>query len=503
MEELLDRGAATEVSDPRGQTPLMLAAGHGHAEVVNLLLHRGAAVNAQDDQGRTALLKAIMARREDVVQILQEWGADPDIRDNGWTARSYALEHGSASLKALIGADKVSLSEDSEAQARAVRQAFIPLPDEQGGMGGCLVLHAGLKRLELLSSSRVKPPSSSDRLATTLGPSLAVIPVLATALQAGNLVQIVGTPYVLQGLASGAFTHMMTASGAILGPVQSAATGQIVGQLQFMPVAAAGLIAPLMIWQAGNIIFATMHLQKINERLQRIENALNRIETNLEIRTLARVVTAGEMLDEVSQKFACIGRFTPDMIVRLLDAERHIREASTEHELRFMHFHQAAQGALETPGTAGAQRVASLLEQGGDQIEDARLLSALFREQVRAQELSVMYEMQTTPQNLDNLFRRINEQMEQKRELMQDFSIFAELKEHAEECVEEMGWFRRTIWDRGTAKKAQAEAEKMDKRLRDMAPTGEHLARHPVYVLWKDGPKLEVRRIEETSSGTA
>ncbi len=51
---LLDKGAAIDARDDRGRTPLMIAAGLGHDEVVDLLLRRGADRVLRDKGGRSA-----------------------------------------------------------------------------------------------------------------------------------------------------------------------------------------------------------------------------------------------------------------------------------------------------------------------------------------------------------------------------------------------------------------------------------------------------------------
>ncbi len=56
---LLDAGADPNRADPRGVTPLMMAAGYGYTDTVQILLKRGANTKLRDRDGATALDMAI------------------------------------------------------------------------------------------------------------------------------------------------------------------------------------------------------------------------------------------------------------------------------------------------------------------------------------------------------------------------------------------------------------------------------------------------------------
>eukprot|EP00755_Sulcionema_specki_P010589 Sspe_Gene.46872::Locus_23577_Transcript_1_1_Confidence_1.000_Length_815::g.46872::m.46872 len=120
VEALLKMGAATELTDIEGYTPLHRATWQGHQDVIAALVDRGsnvdararidgatplglacsrgdvrtaeflikyagADVNAQDGQGRTALVKAAMAGHHEAVEWLLRNGADSTITPNGDT----------------------------------------------------------------------------------------------------------------------------------------------------------------------------------------------------------------------------------------------------------------------------------------------------------------------------------------------------------------------------------------------------------------------------------
>lgn len=74
----LDAGAPVDLTDPTGNTLLMLAAYHGHADLVRELTRRGAEVDALNDRGQAPLAGAVFKGEDEVVAVLLEGGADPD-----------------------------------------------------------------------------------------------------------------------------------------------------------------------------------------------------------------------------------------------------------------------------------------------------------------------------------------------------------------------------------------------------------------------------------------
>lgn len=76
--DYVDRGAPVDLTDSSGNTLLMLAAYHGHAELVTDLAERGANVDALNDRGQSPLAGAVFKGEDQVVHALVEAGADPD-----------------------------------------------------------------------------------------------------------------------------------------------------------------------------------------------------------------------------------------------------------------------------------------------------------------------------------------------------------------------------------------------------------------------------------------
>ena len=74
----VDAGAPADLTDPQGNTLLMLAAYHGHAGTVRALTARGADVDRLNDRGQSPLAGAVFKGEDAVVATLLEHGADPD-----------------------------------------------------------------------------------------------------------------------------------------------------------------------------------------------------------------------------------------------------------------------------------------------------------------------------------------------------------------------------------------------------------------------------------------
>lgn len=97
----IDAGVPVDLTDPDGNTLLMLAAYHGHADTVATLLGRGATVDALNDRGQSPLAGAVFKAEPDVVGALLQAGADENAGTP--TARETALMFGQEAI--LDGAD--------------------------------------------------------------------------------------------------------------------------------------------------------------------------------------------------------------------------------------------------------------------------------------------------------------------------------------------------------------------------------------------------------------
>ncbi len=73
----VDAGVPVNLTNDSGDTLVMLAAYHGHADAVRALVDRGADVNRLNDRGQSPVAGAVFKGEDDVVRALVDAGADP------------------------------------------------------------------------------------------------------------------------------------------------------------------------------------------------------------------------------------------------------------------------------------------------------------------------------------------------------------------------------------------------------------------------------------------
>ena len=96
VEYLLSLGADPNTKNSGNTTALMMAAGRGNIEIINMLLEAGAitSINQQNNAGYTALILATKNNYADTVKLLLSKGADAKLRDNkSKRAYNYAVEN--------------------------------------------------------------------------------------------------------------------------------------------------------------------------------------------------------------------------------------------------------------------------------------------------------------------------------------------------------------------------------------------------------------------------
>lgn len=97
----LDAGIPATLTNAAGDSLLMLAAYHGHADLAGLLIERGAEVNTLNDRGQSPLAGAVFKGYPEVLRVLVAAGADPDSGNP--SARAAAQYFQRPELLALLG----------------------------------------------------------------------------------------------------------------------------------------------------------------------------------------------------------------------------------------------------------------------------------------------------------------------------------------------------------------------------------------------------------------
>ncbi|MGW5863585.1 ankyrin repeat domain-containing protein [Streptomyces sp. NPDC055239] len=73
----VDAGVPANLTNDSGDSLVMLAAYHGHADAVRALLERGGEANRANDRGQTPLAGAVFKGEDAVIRALLDSGADP------------------------------------------------------------------------------------------------------------------------------------------------------------------------------------------------------------------------------------------------------------------------------------------------------------------------------------------------------------------------------------------------------------------------------------------
>ncbi len=371
---------------------------------------------------------------------------------------------------------------------RLPAKSFIPLLTDGGEERGAILVHGDETRDLLIREFTLHPKadvaphggSISSYFADQLGASAGLV---NAALQSRQLLQVVGSPQVLAGLKSGSLSVMRSA-GQMTGTVVSNATQKIAGQLRFAPANIAKIVGPLAIWQILNAVAGVSHLQRINVKLEALQKGIERLTIRLQAKTYGQLISAVAILEELSKQHAITGTFSPDMTVKLALAERDIRSALAEQRLLVQRFDDSSKQILQgAGGKQGASRCNQLLkEESSEFLIDAKLLIAASRASVLTSEVWIRHDLEHNPRHVSIRLRDLKREIETIYNTVSPLEILEKLQEYAVDCLEEMNWFSRNIFNRGLKKDIQSrtlqQQSDCEKTLRS--------AGTPSVVIWKD-----------------
>ncbi len=78
LAEFLDHGLPVDACGESGDSLLMLAVYHGHAETARMLMERGADIDLRNDRDQSPVAGALFKGEDEVVDLLVAAGADLD-----------------------------------------------------------------------------------------------------------------------------------------------------------------------------------------------------------------------------------------------------------------------------------------------------------------------------------------------------------------------------------------------------------------------------------------
>ena len=125
VKSCIQKGASVNAKlGDSGFTALMLAAGEGYTEMVELLLANGADANAADALKNTPLMKAAMNGHKETVKALLAHGAQVNTRgERGFTALMWAAQYGYADAIKVLLSNSAEVNVKSELGDTALSRA--------------------------------------------------------------------------------------------------------------------------------------------------------------------------------------------------------------------------------------------------------------------------------------------------------------------------------------------------------------------------------------------
>lgn len=331
---------------------------------------------------------------------------------------------------------------------------YIELMDPSGNMQGALLIHDSKTKDELLKYFKNSRENNllghngyiSDAIVDKIGCTSSII---SSAIQSGHLMQIVGTPNLIEGLKTGTMSLLSTGE-SFTGSVISKTTNQIVGQLRFAPADVAPIIAPMAVWQVINAIAGVQQLAKINLRLDTIQRTVDSIVFRMQANVYGRLCAVIASLSEIDKQYRTIGYFSDDMSFRLAIATSEIQTVFFEQGFLIKRFTEKSKSILEnTKKKEGAYSANQLLkEEEQTFLIDASIYIAATRAALLASKSWILHDLNKVPEYVTNRNISIRQEIKNLEESFKVLSIIDELKEHSLKCLDEMSWFSKNLFNR-------------------------------------------------------
>jgi hypothetical protein len=333
---------------------------------------------------------------------------------------------------------------------------LIPLVNDAGEVQAGAFTHGireSQEMIELMRKEKIygSGTTSAQSVSSAVGDFAAKLtPTLATAIQAGQVMRIVGPPSVVEGLAKGTMT-LMQSGGNNLGGVLVNGSTKIAHQARFVPVAP--IVAPLLVYQAVHAIVGTQQLNEINRRLARIEGTLSRMVQRQNAKDLGEVIAAASTLQDILEEHAHTGHFNAQMQDRISHCERDLRAHLERLKILKENFHdKIKQARMSARRRNQALELAVIIKDEGDQFgQDVRLLVALSGAVIQLEQGLMLIALEHHPESLAYREKQLKEQIKRCSETLADMVDLSEVKTEIKSCLDSMNWWQKNLLDRSGA----------------------------------------------------
>lgn len=385
----------------------------------------------------------------------------------------------------------------------------ILLPSDDDGGNLALIPYTTNESKELLLQIRDETIRNAHRIiGQQLSPTIVdqmvkAVPGVAERLSSGKLYQIVSSPGIKKGLESGGLKLMKAGKDAIYSPVVTQASGKIRGHVSFKQLSSLKKFAsPAVAFQALNAIAGTMELASINEKLDSLQHALDRLQKHIEAQELGEILNAISTLNEISNQAQITGSFNRDMTTRLAHAEATIGGRLQGYRILVEQARSDIEGIIGSGGKQGAAEAEKFLTHDGEKaLKDMRLMVALIQSDIRLRTVRMKVHMEHAPEYLASYMEATAQRIAQYSDDLQLMPNVADVQRHAKSCISEMGWWSR-FWNRKLIKKVNA-ADHFDSSdlSIEMALNPEQQDRISSYVFWEE--KDGTRKVYQLSTASA
>ncbi len=283
--------------------------------------------------------------------------------------------------------------------------------------------------------TRGEPFESGGVLDTACLPIAGAGSAATAALVAGNVFLATANPATLMQIGTGVGSAVVGPGGTILAQAPFVAAGGAI-----LPV-----VAPVMLFTTVSSMMICARLDQIQGSLDQLAKAVEQLLVRQTANDYATLFSALGRLRDVSEEFEGSRRFTDDMRTRL---------ALAEADLNVLHHKYAF--LLKRP--VGSELDANLAP------SDIEFFTAASLADIQIDRLRLKLALQDNPDDAYRRFSALNERMDDHeksfRNLLERDSVKG-YREHLQNFVGRMGWWKRNVFRRGARIAKEAEIDRI------------------------------------------